>query len=73
LTWSPERGHVGPTQHLDVTDADPLLRRLLDPAGGLIAAERTVVVATHHLPAEIGVPRLVIKCDYCGCRLSIPA
>lgn len=39
-----------PTEHLDAADAEPMLRRLLDPQGGLIAAERTVVVATHHLP-----------------------
>jgi len=39
-----------PTEHLDAADAEPILRRLLDPQGGLIAAERTVVVATHHLP-----------------------
>jgi ATP-binding cassette subfamily C protein CydC len=39
-----------PTEHLDAADAETILRRLLDPRGGLIAAERTVVVATHHLP-----------------------
>jgi ATP-binding cassette subfamily C protein CydC len=39
-----------PTEHLDAVDAEPILRLLLDPQGGLIAAERTVVVATHHLP-----------------------
>ncbi len=39
-----------PTEHLDAADAQPILRRLLDPQGGLIAADRTVVVATHHLP-----------------------
>lgn len=57
-----------PTEHLDVTDADCLLRRLLDPAGGLIAADRTVVVATHQLPADIRCPLLHIEGDYCGCR-----
>jgi ATP-binding cassette subfamily C protein CydC len=39
-----------PTEHLDAADAEPILHGLLDPQGGLIAAERTVVVATHHLP-----------------------
>jgi ATP-binding cassette subfamily C protein CydC len=47
-----------PTEHLDVTDADLLLRRLLEPEGGLIAADRTVVVATHHLPDDIRCPEL---------------
>ena len=39
-----------PTEHLDAADAQSILHRLLDPQDGLIAAERTVVVATHHLP-----------------------
>jgi ATP-binding cassette subfamily C protein CydC len=40
-----------PTEHLDAADSDALLRDLLtaDLFGG-----RTVVVATHHLPAEPG-------------------
>ena len=41
-----------PTEHLDADDAEPVLDALLDPAGGLFGPERTVVVATHHLPAE---------------------
>ena len=41
-----------PTEHLDTTDADLILRTLLDP-NGLFAPERTVVVATHHLPSDI--------------------
>jgi ATP-binding cassette subfamily C protein CydC len=42
-----------PTEHLDAADAEPMLRGLLDPGGPLIGAERTVVVATHHLPTDI--------------------
>jgi ATP-binding cassette subfamily C protein CydC len=38
-----------PTEHLDATDAGPILDALLDPAGGLFGPERTVVVATHAL------------------------
>ena len=52
-----------PTEHLDVVDAEPILRRLLDPRGGLIAAERTVVVATHHLPDRSPCPELRIGAD----------
>jgi ATP-binding cassette subfamily C protein CydC len=49
-----------PTEHLDAADAEPILRGLLNPRGGLIAAERTVVVATHHLPNDIRCPELRI-------------
>jgi ATP-binding cassette subfamily C protein CydC len=52
-----------PTEHLDAADAGPILRRLLDPRGGLIAPERTVVVATHHLPDHIPYPELRIRAD----------
>ena len=52
-----------PTEHLDAVDAEPVLLRLLDPQGGLIAAERTVVVATHHLPDHISYPELRISAD----------
>ena len=47
-----------PTEHLDATDAEPLLRDLLGPDPHLISAERTVVVATHHLPGDIGCREL---------------
>jgi ATP-binding cassette subfamily C protein CydC len=50
-----------PTEHLDATDADGLLRRLLDADGGLLGAGRTVVVATHHLPDDITCPRLAVE------------
>src|SRR5271156_2695023 len=52
-----------PTEHLDAADAEPILRRLLDPHGGLIAAERTVVIATHHLPAHSPCPELRFSAD----------
>jgi ATP-binding cassette, subfamily C, bacterial CydC len=42
-----------PTEHLDAADAEPILRSLLDGQGGVIAAERTVVVAAHHVPDDI--------------------
>jgi ATP-binding cassette, subfamily C, bacterial CydC len=49
-----------PTEHLDAADAEPILRDLLGAQGGLISAERTVVVATHHLPNDIRCPELRI-------------
>ena len=49
-----------PTEHLDAADAEPILRSLLTAHGGLMAAERTVVVATHHLPNDIRCPELPI-------------
>jgi ATP-binding cassette subfamily C protein CydC len=41
-----------PTEHLDANDAEPILDAILDRAGGLFGPERTVVVATHQLPAD---------------------
>jgi ATP-binding cassette subfamily C protein CydC len=46
-----------PTEHLDACDGSELLSRLLTP-GALFKADRTVVVATHHLPGDIGCPVL---------------
>ncbi|OBK43753.1 thiol reductant ABC exporter subunit CydC [Mycobacterium sp. 1081908.1] len=46
-----------PTEHLDATDAERVLRDLLGP-NGLMSADRTVVVATHHLPDGIGCRQL---------------
>ncbi|MCV7414183.1 ATP-binding cassette domain-containing protein [Mycolicibacterium litorale] len=40
-----------PTEHLDADDAARLLTELLTP-GALFPADRTVVVATHHLPDD---------------------
>ena len=39
-----------PTEHLDAIDAERVLCDLLGPKSQLMSAERTVVVATHHLP-----------------------
>ena len=52
-----------PTEHLDAADAETILRSLLDADGGLVAAERTVVVATHHLPNDICCPERRIGAD----------
>jgi ATP-binding cassette subfamily C protein CydC len=38
-----------PTEHLDAADGSRLLTELLTP-GALFPPDRTVVVATHHLP-----------------------
>ncbi|OBG94141.1 thiol reductant ABC exporter subunit CydC [Mycobacterium sp. E3251] len=47
-----------PTEHLDAADAEPILRDLLGPSSALMSADRTVVVATHHLPEGIGCREL---------------
>ena len=47
-----------PTEHLDAADAEPILRDLLGPNSALMSADRTVVVATHHLPDDIGCREL---------------
>ncbi|BBY00599.1 thiol reductant ABC exporter subunit CydC [Mycobacterium seoulense] len=49
-----------PTEHLDAADAEPMLRDLLGPNSVLMSADRTVVVATHHLPNDIGCRELRI-------------
>ncbi|HEV7579830.1 MAG TPA: ATP-binding cassette domain-containing protein, partial [Mycobacterium sp.] len=49
-----------PTEHLDRFDAEGILTDLLAPASGLLAAERTVVVATHHLPDGLPCRELAI-------------
>jgi len=46
-----------PTEHLDAADSNQLLTELLTP-GALFPADRTVVVATHHLPDELVCPVL---------------
>lgn len=51
-----------PTEHLDAADSDRLLTELLTP-GGLIAADRTVVVATHHLPAGLDCRTIRLESD----------
>ena len=42
-----------PTEHLDAIDAEQVLCDLLGPNPGLMSTDRTVVVATHHLPKGI--------------------
>jgi ATP-binding cassette subfamily C protein CydC len=53
-----------PTEHLDATDADRVLRDLLAENSGLMSTartpRRTVVVATHHLPKDIRCAELPI-------------
>jgi ATP-binding cassette subfamily C protein CydC len=51
-----------PTEHLDATDGERFLAELLTP-GGFFASERTVVVATHHLPADFVCP--VVNLEAC--------
>jgi ATP-binding cassette subfamily C protein CydC len=46
-----------PTEHLDATDGQHILSELLTP-GGLFPTDRTVVVATHHLPDDVVFPVL---------------
>jgi ATP-binding cassette subfamily C protein CydC len=46
-----------PTEHLDAADGKKLLTELLTP-GALFPADRTVVVATHHLPGDVVFPVL---------------
>jgi ATP-binding cassette subfamily C protein CydC len=48
-----------PTENLDAADAERILTELLTP-GGLFSADRTVVVATHHLPGDVDCP--TIRC-----------
>ena len=49
-----------PTEHLDAADAERILADLLAPGAGLVSAERTVVVATHHMPSDVRCPELHI-------------
>jgi ATP-binding cassette subfamily C protein CydC len=46
-----------PTEHLDAEDSNRFLTELLTP-GALFPADRTVVVATHHLPDGVVCPVL---------------
>ena len=52
-----------PTEHLDPADAHRVLAVLLSSRNGLIAASRTVVVATHQLDDDITCPRLSVSND----------
>jgi ATP-binding cassette subfamily C protein CydC len=51
-----------PTEHLDARDGRRLLTELLTP-GALFPADRAVVVATHHLPDDVGCPVLNLSSD----------
>jgi ATP-binding cassette, subfamily C, bacterial CydC len=51
-----------PTEHLDASDGRRLLTDLLT-LDGLFPADRTVVVATHHLPDDISCPVLSVGSD----------
>lgn len=44
-----------PTEHLDAVDGQRILAELLTP-DGLFPADRTVVIATHHLPVGVTSP-----------------
>ena len=62
LSWNEvARQLIGRTD-LDAADSDRLITELLTP-GGLLAADRTVVVATHHLPAELDCPAVRLGSD----------
>ncbi|MGO9506945.1 MAG: ATP-binding cassette domain-containing protein, partial [Mycobacterium sp.] len=50
-----------PTEHLDAADAELMLRDLLGPNPRLMPRERTVVVATHHLPTGIRCPEMPLR------------
>jgi ATP-binding cassette subfamily C protein CydC len=50
-----------PTEHLDAIDAQRVLRDLLAANSGLMSRDRTVVVATHHLPKGLRCAELRIE------------
>ena len=52
-----------PTENLDAADSDRFLRAMLARGGDLFDSSRTVVVATHHLPADLDCMRLDIASD----------
>ncbi|MEB3981906.1 thiol reductant ABC exporter subunit CydC [Mycobacterium sp. 663a-19] len=47
-----------PTEHLDAADSERVVRDLLVQGHGLMPGDRTVVVATHHLPSDVGCPEI---------------
>ncbi|MGV0792216.1 ATP-binding cassette domain-containing protein [Mycolicibacterium sp. XJ1819] len=57
-----------PTEHLDAADGQRMLTELLTP-GGLFSADRTVVVATHHLPDDLDCPTVLLPAG----RVTSPA
>jgi ATP-binding cassette subfamily C protein CydC len=49
-----------PTEHLDAADASHVLHALLGDEPRLLSADKTVVVATHHLPDDLRCAKLSI-------------
>ena len=49
-----------PTENLNAEDSDMFLRALLTGDGGLFDRSRTIVVATHHLPAGVDCDRIEV-------------
>jgi ATP-binding cassette, subfamily C, bacterial CydC len=49
-----------PTEHLDAADAGHVLHALLGDEPRLLSADKTVVVATHHLPDDLRCAKLSI-------------
>ena len=60
-----------PTEHLDATHAELILRDLLGPNPSLMAAERTVLVATHHLPNDIHCAELHLGSEVSAARREL--
>lgn len=56
-----------PTENLDAADGQRILTEILTP-GGWFTADRTVVVATHHLPDTLDCP--VVRCTQPGATIS---
>jgi ATP-binding cassette, subfamily C, bacterial CydC len=60
-----------PTEHLDATDAELILRDLLGPNPNLMSAERTVLVATHHLPNAMHCAKLHLDSEVSAARREL--
>ena len=60
-----------PTEHLDADAGADLLRRLLARDGGLVSAQRTVVVVTHQLPEDTSAD-LVIRVEKAERENALP-
>ena len=56
-----------PTENLDAADGRRILNEMLAPAGWF-TADRTVVVATHHRPDDIGCP--ILRCPQPGAAVG---
>ncbi|GJF17941.1 thiol reductant ABC exporter subunit CydC [Mycolicibacterium cyprinidarum] len=61
-----------PTEHLDASDGSQLLVDLLTP-GALFSADRTVVVATHHLPEKLPDEAVCTTVNLAVRRVASPA